>query len=288
MKNAKLFTLGGAELPRFLTRWRGTIFFLASVFIIATVFVLVYNPLNPPLDWSRQLYTSILVGTGFVVLFLSRVIMHFVHKHHALYLWQYVAWGIGEVLVFVFGLTLFACLLGDGRFFPLLLRVSLDVVGILLVPYLISVLFFLLDEKREEIARLKGIIESQKQNLDSLAGSAALPRLNFYDRGGRLAFATRSESLLYIESADNYCNIHYLVEGRKETFILHNSMKYFDTWGEESGLLRCHRRYIVNMRNVKLLRKEKDGLTLELSQDAGTLPVSRSYRPTVLQSFGKN
>ena len=286
MKNTKLLTLGGTELPRFLTRWRSTIFFLASVFIIATVFVLIYNPLNPPLGWSRQLYTSLLVGTGFVVLLLSRVVMHFVHKLHALYLWQYVAWGIGEVLLFVFGLTLFAWLLGDGgRFFPLILRVSLDVVGILLVPYIISVLLFLLDEKREEIARLKGIIESQRQNLDSLAGSAALPRLNFYDRGGRLAFATRNESLLYIESADNYCNIHYLVEGREETFILHNSMKYFDTWGEESGLLRCHRRYIVNMRNVKLLRKEKDGLTLELAQDAGTVPVSRTYRDKVVQAF---
>ena len=62
-------------------------------------------------------------------------------------------------------------------------------------------------------------------------------------------------------------------------------MKYFDSWGEESGLLRCHRSYIVNKRNVKLLRKEKDSLTLELSQGVGTLPVSRSYRDTVLKSF---
>lgn len=281
MKNAKLFTLPGTQIPRFLTRWRGTIFFLAMVFIIATVFVLVYNPLNPPPSWSRQLYTTLLVGSGFVVLFLSRVVMHLVHKHHVLYLWQYMLWGVGEVLLFIFGLTLFAYLLGDGETFSsLLLRVSLDVVGILFVPYVITVLLFLLDEKKEEIARLKGVIETQSQTIDTRSTT-----FNFYDRGGRLALAMRSDSVLYIESADNYCNVHYVVDGKEETFVLHNSMKYFDSWGEESGLLRCHRSYIVNKRNVKLLRKEKDSLTLELSQGVGTLPVSRSYRASVLQAF---
>ncbi|MBP5540529.1 MAG: LytTR family transcriptional regulator [Bacteroidales bacterium] len=251
------------------------------VFIIATVFVLVYNPLNPPPSWSRQLYTTLLVGSGFVVLFLSRVVMHLVHKHHVLYLWQYMLWGVGEVLLFIFGLTLFAYLLGDGETFSsLLLRVSLDVVGILFVPYVITVLLFLLDEKKEEIARLKGVIETQSQTIDTRSTT-----FNFYDRGGRLALVIRSNDVLYIESADNYCNIHYVIDGKEETFVLHNSMKYFDSWGEESGLLRCHRSYIVNKRNVKLLRKEKDTLTLELAQDGGAVPVSRSYRPSVLQAF---
>jgi len=287
MKNSKLFTLQGIRLPRFLTRWRGTSFFLAMVFIIATVFVLLYSPLNPPPSWSRQLYTTLLVGSGFVVLLLSRVILHLVHRHHVLYLWQYVAWGMAEVLVFIFGLALFAYLLGNGETFPaLLLRVALDVLGILLVPYVITVLLFMLDEKKEEIERLKGIIDTQSQELASFkSGNAAFPVLNFYDRGGRLAIAMRSNDVLYIESADNYCIIHYVVDGKEETFVLHNSMKYFDSWGEETGLLRCHRSYIVNKRNVKLLRKEKDSLTLELSQGVGALPVSRSYRPTVLQAF---
>lgn len=283
MKNAKLFTFPGTQIPRFLTRWRGTIFFLAMVFIIATVFVLVYNPLNPPPSWSRQLYTTLLVGSGFVVLFLSRVVMHLVHKHHVLYLWQYMLWGVGEVLLFIFGLTLFAYLLGDGETFSsLLLRVSLDVVGILFVPYVITVLLFLLDEKKEEIARLKGVIETQSQTIDTRSTT-----FNFYDRGGRLALAMRSDSVLYIESADNYCNVHYVAEGRREAFILHNSMKCFDDWDENCGLLRCHRRYIVNMNNVKLLRKEKDGLTLELAQDGGAVPVSRTYRERVAAAFAR-
>lgn len=283
MKKTEFFTFHGTQIPRFLTRWRGTFFFLAMVFIIATVFVLVYNPLNPPSSWSRQLYTTLLVGSGFVVLFLSRVILHMVHKHHVLYLWQYVAWGFSEVLVFIFGLTLFAFLLGKGESFAaLLLRVSLDVVGILFVPYVITVLLFLLDEKKEEIARLQAIVDTQNAQLHPHDET-----FNFYDRSGRLALAIRSDSVLYIESADNYCNIHYVTEGSKEAFILHNTMKYFDDWDESAGLLRCHRRYIVNIHNVKLLRKEKDGLTIELIQDSGIVPVSRSYREHVLLAFAQ-
>lgn len=281
MKNSKLFTLKGILLPRFLTRWRGTIFFLAMVFVIATVFVLVYNPLNPPPSWNRQLYTTLLVGSGFVVLLLSRVIMHLVNKHRVLYIWQYAAWGVAEVLVFIFGLALSAYLLGKGEnFAALLLRVSIDVVGILLVPYVITILLFMLDEKKEEIERLKAVIESQKTRLTPRASI-----FNFHDRGGRLALAMRNENVLYIESADNYCNIHYLVDDREEVFVLHNSMKYFDSWGEDSGLLRCHRGYIVNKSNVKLLRKEKDNITLELAKGGGTVPVSRSYRETVVAAF---
>lgn len=281
MKNTELFTRKGILLPRFLTRWRGTIFFLASVFIIATVFVLVYQPLNPPAYWSRQLYTTLLVGSGFVVLLLSRVLMHLIHKHHVLYWWQYITWGVGEVLVFIFGLALFAYLLADGEtFFNLVVRLTLDVVGILLIPYIITILLFLLDEKKEEIARLKATIEAYRRPTQNMPEA-----FNFFDRGGRLALATRSQNVLYIEGADNYCIIHYYTDEHEETFTLHNSLKYFDTWGEETGLLRCHRSYIVNMHNVKLFRKENDALTLELVRGARTIPVSRTYRDKVIAVF---
>ena len=277
----KLFTQKGIKLPPFLTRWRGTIFFLASVFIFATIFVLIYQPLNPPVSWSRQLYTTLLVGSGFVVLLLSRLLMHIIHKHHVLYLWQYVVWGVGEILVFIFGLALFAYLLGDAEtFFSLVVRVTIDVAGILTVPYILTVLLFLLDHEKEENARLRAALESYR-----CPQKGTNEVLNFYDRGGRLALATRSENVLYIEADDNYCIIHYYTDEHEETFVLHNSMKYFDSWGSETGLLRCHRSYIVNMPNVKLLRKERDGLTLELYRGDRIIPVSRTYREGVLAVF---
>ena len=240
-----------------------------------------YHPVNPPEGWLRQSYTGLLVGSGFVVLLLSRVLMHLLNRRRPLHVWQYIVWSVGEVLVFIVGLTLFSYSLADGEgFFPLLLRVSLDVVSILVVPYIITMMLFMLDARDEEIARLRSTVES----LTALPGNTS-KTFNFHDQGGKMVFATHGDNVLYIEAADNYCNIHYVVDGKEEVFVLHNSMKYFETWGEECGLLRCHRSYIVNMRNVKLLRREKDGLTLELLRGGGVVPVSRTYRDRVIEAF---
>ena len=49
--------------------------------------------------------------------------------------------------------------------------------------------------------------------------------------------------------------------------------------------MRCHRGYLVNLENVKLIRKEKDGLVIELAQSSKTIPVSKSYADRVAHSF---
>lgn len=273
-----------SKIPDFLTKKTNTILFLTCVFIFSALFVIVYNPTNPPEDWNKVTYTATLVGSAFIVLIVSRILMHAVNKKSPLLLWQYIIWLAGEITLFVFGLTLFSVLLNKTStdFTALLGRVAIDVGSILLVPYTVTVLLFLLHEKKQEIARLLNIIDKQ-------ANTTAMPSntVNFYDRSGKLAFSTRRSNILYIESADNYCNIHYMNENKdsEDTFILHNSMKYFETYDTQSGLLRCHRGYIVNMENVRLLRKDGEKLVLELTKGAKSIPVSRSYKERVVGCF---
>ena len=92
-------------------------------------------------------------------------------------------------------------------------------------------------------------------------------------------------NVLYIEASDNYTNIHYINEGHEDCFILHNSMKNVEGAYAKMGMMRCHRGYLVNLENVKLIRKEKDGLVIELSQSSKTIPVSKSYADRVAHSF---
>ena len=114
-------------------------------------------------------------------------------------------------------------------------------------------------------------------------------RRDALDRGGKLAFSTRRGNVLYIEAADNYSNIHYINEDKEDTFILHNSMKQLDSSDEYKSLLRCHRGYMVNIDNVKLLKKEKGILVLELTQGARSIPVSKTYTDRVVRFFaGEN
>ena len=95
-------------------------------------------------------------------------------------------------------------------------------------------------------------------------------------------------NVLYVEAADNYVNIHYLNDGKEDTFILHNSLKEIEKRFVGSSLLRCHRGYMVNVENVKLMRKESIGLVLELIQSVHTIPVSKSYTASITQYFTNN
>lgn len=281
MGEIKLFTQNGTKIPDFLAKRDNTILFLACVFLFATLFVVIYKPINSTPHWHPVLYTALLVGSGFVTLLVSRALMYAVNSRRPLLMWQYVVWLVVEVIIFVGGLALFSVLLHPAdSFFRILGRVAIDVVSILLVPYTLTVLLFLLNEKKREITRLTTLID-EHTSLAVAPGNT----VNFYDRGGKLAFATRRNNILYIESADNYCNIHYMNEEKEETFVLHNSMKCFDESGSHAGLLRCHRCYMVNIENVRLLRKEKDRLMLELTQGEKAIPVSRSYKDRVVSCF---
>ena len=110
-----------------------------------------------------------------------------------------------------------------------------------------------------------------------IAGPLNDHTINFYDKSNKLVFSTSCPNILYIEAADNYVNVHYLDENREETFIVHNSLKDTERYTVDTSLIRCHRGYIVNIDNVKLLRKDGANLILELNGCNKTIPVTKTY-----------
>jgi DNA-binding LytR/AlgR family response regulator len=69
--------------------------------------------------------------------------------------------------------------------------------------------------------------------------------------------------------------------------MLRNTLRTMEDELREESVIRCHRSYLVNIEKVKLIRREKDGLSLELdSIPACTVPVSRTYMHDVLGAFG--
>jgi DNA-binding LytR/AlgR family response regulator len=52
--------------------------------------------------------------------------------------------------------------------------------------------------------------------------------------------------------------------------------------------MRCHRSYIVNFEKVKVIRKDRDGLKLELDNlSVADIPVSKTYVSSVMQTFSR-
>ena len=54
----------------------------------------------------------------------------------------------------------------------------------------------------------------------------------------------------------------------------------------DSDLVRCHRKYIVNLRNVNILKSGKDGYQIDLGLDSiAPIPISKTYEQAVLARF---
>ena len=163
-------------------------------------------------------------------------------------------------------------------------RVAIDTVAVLTIPYIVTALIFLLQQKRLEIANLTNMLNDSK----AVAEEAKVDTvMQFFDKGNHLVFVTKRSNVLYIEAADNYTVIHYLSGDKEDTLILHNSLKNIaDTFSSE-GMVRCHRGYLVNLANVKYVRKEKDGLVLEIAYCNRLIPVSKTYAEDVVRQFAQ-
>lgn len=274
-----------------MTEAREMILFLVSILALVVLFIVVYQPSNMPTTdslvlRSYVLYLVIQLGAGFSILIFSRTLFYFIEKKNRILPWGVAVWMAVEILLITLVLTIIASALNTDDtliFGKILERVSFNIVTILIIPYGLTVLLFSLFDRNQQISELHNVLEQQLE-----AKPAADEKLNFYTSGGKLSLSTRRANVLYIEAAANYCNIHYMNEGKEETFILHNSMKHLDEDERYRGLMRCHKGYMVNIDNVKLLRKEKDGIVLELIQDVRTIPVSRTYNEQVVKVFTGN
>ena len=110
----------------------------------------------------------------------------------------------------------------------------------------------------------------------------------FYDEKEELRFSVKLENLIYLESADNYVNIHYLDKDKISRFILRNTIKRLEESLKGTEIIRCHRSFMVNFEKVKILRKDKDELSLELDVPSSiAIPVSKTYVESVMETFTK-
>jgi len=281
------------SIRRFLSRRESIFLFLVLTFAV-TILLVVFGQPTAITDFTTQQTSisplgriAITFTTGFVSLLLSRIILSLVlRRHKELQPAALLIWIIGE-LVFctaVMSLVLWA-ISGAGRvqLAPLVGSIVLGYIGVLSVPCVVTYLIYRLHESDQEIRRLrreKQMGTTGQTNLDTT--------INFYGKGGKLAFSTKLENLLYVEAADNYVNIHYINSGKEDTFILLNTLKNIEKHFSHSSLIRCHRCYIVNAENVKLMRKENTGMVLELNECQKVIPVSKSFAEPITRYFAYN
>lgn len=286
-------TLNIGSIRHFFVHRETTLLFLALTGLMGVLLVVFGKPTSLTNFTEQQSSLSplgqiaICFTSCYGILILSRLTMYFIGRSKEIQAAALIIWIIVELIVCtaVMSLVLWA-LSGSGKvqLSSLVGLLVLGIIGATIVPYVVTYLIFRLHESREELLRLRDMLDQQ-----GLAPQPTVDRsINFYAKGGRLAFSTKISHLLYLESADNYVNIHYINSDHEDTFLLHNTLKNIERLLAGTSLIRCHRGYMVNVDNVKLMRKENAGLVLELNQSSKVIPVSKSFSDAVTQYFANN
>ncbi|ADQ80733.1 response regulator receiver protein [Paludibacter propionicigenes WB4] len=279
-----------SKIPAYLTEKNNVIRLILFTAAFALLFINIFKPFGSR-DWYKIsdlkffVFASLIVLVGMLVVVISRLIMLAYIRKNAINYWQYGLWVLAEILSMSMFYALFTKFIPEenaGRDFVEIFNDSAFHASlILLLPYAILWLYFSWREKNhmlEKLSQEEQPVEVHKKNL-----------IAFLDEKGELKISIALENLLYVDSADNYATIHYLNKSKLSHFLIRNSLKWMEeNMTTDRPLVRCHRSYIVNLDKVKVLRKTKDGIYLELdAMNTPDIPVSKTYYERVMNKFSK-
>ncbi len=130
-------------------------------------------------------------------------------------------------------------------------------------------------EKENEVK-----IESIKEDEEK-----AKIKLTFLAENEKDKIELEPSHLYYIESADNYSNIFYTENGLIKKQMIRSSLKRLESQHSIDHIIRCHRTFIVNLKNVKKVEGNAAGYKLSFAQDNYSVAVSRNYGVSVIEKL---
>jgi len=252
--------------------------------LFALVFINIYKPFSssywyPVSEFKFFVFSSLIILTGVLVVVVSRIIMYHWGKKHTLTLARYSVWILLELFFMSLFYTMYTLSVNPEReWLNVFKESSINTALVIFLPYSALHLYFSYKESQKRLRQLED------------SGAADITSKNtvysFYDEKNELRLSVSKGNLLYIESADNYVYIWYMNKGHLTKFMLRNSLKAIEENLKNTSVLRCHRSYIANFEQVKVIRREKDGIYLEFGiEHVPDIPISKKYNEKVTHWF---
>jgi len=116
-------------------------------------------------------------------------------------------------------------------------------------------------------------------NSDILEISKEIPLVvTIYAQDTKKSLKLHADSLLYIESFENYVKLYSLGDSEQaKSVMIRSTMKNVENALNKTALFwRCHRCFIVNTRFIEEITPIKQGFQLRLQKVKKIIPVSRS------------
>lgn len=284
------------SVPKYLTGKYELVATVTFTALFSLVFILVSIPFSHNVWFSLNssalfVLTTLFFLTGLAVVIVSKMILYRMRTSLELNYLQLVLWDLCEV-VLISALYTFFTVSGDAReiidlggqsvdhvFFGAFVNVFIS----LGVPYIIAAEYFAIGDKNNTIRLM---------NYSGVVSDVDIPpqeekRITLFDNSGALKLSVTSSNLYYIESDDNYIKVWYSdSDGTVKMYMLRCRLKTVEDSFADSDLVRCHRKYIVNVSKVSVLRREKDAYYIDLAVEGSEpIPVSKTYEESFLARF---
>ncbi len=276
------------KLPKYLLTKQNQIVMVLFVSIFAIIFINIYRPFGSE-EWMTKgkftatqylLWSTILVTMGMSIVAISRVVMYHYSKKptHNITIIKYIFWVVIELALLSAAFTVLALITSYGGAsrdpIEIYKNALQNTIFILFIPYLIYIMYLSYQDKN---AKLRTIME---ENI----GNKAISFISFHDDRGILQLTVAKENLLYIESADNYISIWYLKNGQLKKQLVRITLKETSKQLADTGVIRTHRSFMINIDKIKVLRREKENLFIELDHPGlKDIPVSKTYGEELLK-----
>lgn len=276
-------------IPAFIYSKANQIFMILFVPLFALIFINIYRPfdfdrvgdiINAHIDISHEtiilLVALIMVLSGMAIGAISRVIMGRYTKRHTITYLGYIIWILGEIGVMAMLFTLFTLFTNTDKPLPELLRNSyVNTALIVLIPYTLSYILFVLRDKMRELKALRQQIEKDETVLQNRY-------IQILDEKGEMRLSIRRDNLVLIESADNYVCVYYINGDKAKKTMIRNTLARVAEHLNGTRIVRCHRSYMINLDHAKVLHRDKDGVFIELGiEGMPDVPISRTYAENV-------
>ncbi|MDR1227170.1 MAG: LytTR family DNA-binding domain-containing protein [Prevotellaceae bacterium] len=274
------------KLPAYIYEKNNTIRLVLFTALFALIFINLYKPFSS-FSWYQVsefkflVFSSMIILTGMLVVAISRIILYYWGKKRSISPGQYTIWMLLELLFMSLFYTIYTIYLNPDRDYLYVFRESLiNTTLVLLLPYIALHFYFSYKDKDRRLRQF----EEEKRESTSRQNS-----YTFYDEGGELRLSVAKSNLLYLESADNYVNIWYIHKNTLAKLMLRSSLKSIEKSMSNTNVIRCHRSYMVNLEEVKVVRRQKNGIYMEFGIDNVTeIPVSEKYDTKVSRWFSSN
>lgn len=274
----------GQKIPGFIYEKGNIVRLILLTALFALIFINIYKPFSssywyPVSEFKFFVFSSLIILTGVLVVVISRVIMYYRAKKHRITYREYVVWIILEIFFMSLFYTIYTLSVNPerGEWLGVFKESSVNTALVLLLPYSAIHLYLFYKENKKRLQLLEGERSENvsKQHVYS-----------FYDEKNELRISIKKNNLLYLESADNYVNIWYMNKGNLTKFMLRNSLKAIEESLADTSVLRCHRSFIANFEQVKVIRRQKDGIYLEFGiEKVPDIPISKTYNEKVTHWF---